>query len=58
MREIFTYGYVGGALGNRCFYPENPTVLDERGACGNVMQGLTAFCHETGNGGYIWKSLT
>ena len=22
MREIFTYGSVGGALGNRCFYPE------------------------------------
>ena len=23
MREIFTYGSVGGAPGNRCFYPEN-----------------------------------
>ena len=22
MREIFTYGSVGGAPGNRCFYPE------------------------------------
>ena len=22
MREIFTYGSVGGALGNQCFYPE------------------------------------
>jgi hypothetical protein len=22
MREIFTSGTVGGALGNRCFYPE------------------------------------
>jgi hypothetical protein len=22
MRGIFTYGSVGGALGNRCFYPE------------------------------------
>jgi hypothetical protein len=22
MREIFTYGSVGGASGNRCFYPE------------------------------------
>ena len=22
MREIFTYGSVGGALGNWCFYPE------------------------------------
>ena len=39
MREIFTYGSVGGATGNRCFYPENPTVRDERGACGNVSHG-------------------
>jgi hypothetical protein len=31
----------------------NSTVRDERGACGNVMQGLVAFCHEAGNGGYI-----
>jgi len=22
MREIFTYGSVGGAPGNRCFYPD------------------------------------
>ena len=22
MREIFTYGSVGGASGDRCFYPE------------------------------------
>ncbi len=22
MREIFTYGSVGGALGNQCFYPD------------------------------------
>ena len=22
MRESFTYGSVGGALGNQCFYPE------------------------------------
>jgi hypothetical protein len=22
MRENFTYGSVGGALGNQCFYPE------------------------------------
>jgi hypothetical protein len=22
MRETFTYGSVGGAPGNRCFYPE------------------------------------
>jgi hypothetical protein len=39
MREIFTSGSVGGALGNRCFYPENPTVRDERGAYGNVGYG-------------------
>jgi hypothetical protein len=31
----------------------NSTVRDERGACGNVMQGLVAFCHEAGNGGNI-----
>jgi len=30
-----------------------PTVRDERGAYGNVMQGLTAVCHEIGNDGYI-----
>ena len=23
MRESFTYGSVGGALGNQCFYPES-----------------------------------
>jgi len=23
MREIFTYGSVGGASGDRCFYPED-----------------------------------
>jgi len=29
MREIFTYGSVGGAPGNRCFYPEiQPQELD------------------------------
>ena len=28
MRETFTYGTVGGALGNRRFYPElNPSIL-------------------------------
>jgi len=26
MREIFTYGSVGGALGNRCFYPETSNI--------------------------------
>ena len=25
MRETFTYGSVGGAPGNRCFYPEPDT---------------------------------
>ena len=34
-------------------YSKNPTVRDERGACGNVMQGLMAVCHEIGNDGYI-----
>ncbi len=29
MREIFTYGSVGGAPGNRCFYPET----DRQGLC-------------------------
>ncbi len=39
-----------GFLGKRCCcQPDsgNPTVRDERGACGNVMQGLAPFCHET-----------
>ena len=26
MGEIFTYGSVGGALGNQCFYPETSNV--------------------------------
>jgi hypothetical protein len=26
MREIFTSGTVGGALGNQCFYPEMQTL--------------------------------
>ncbi len=26
MREIFTSGTVGGALGNQCFYPEMHTL--------------------------------
>ena len=30
MREIFKYGSVGGAPGNRCFYPEQPTGLKPR----------------------------
>ena len=29
MREIFTYGSVGGALGNQCFYPEMFNAKDE-----------------------------
>ena len=29
----------------------NPTVRDEKGACGNVMHGLASFCHEAGNDG-------
>ena len=29
----------------------NPTVRDEKGACGNVMHGLASLCHEAGNGG-------
>jgi len=32
MREIFTYGSVGGALGNQCFYPEMKGIKDERPA--------------------------
>jgi hypothetical protein len=24
----------------------NPTVRDEKGACGNVMHGLASLCHE------------
>ena len=27
MREIFTYGSVGRALGNRCLYPEQDAEL-------------------------------
>jgi hypothetical protein len=30
----------------------------KRGACGNVMHGLTAICHEAGNGGYNGSRLT
>jgi len=26
VREIFTHGTVGGAPGNRCFYPELSTI--------------------------------
>ena len=29
----------------------NPTVRDEKGACGNVVHGLASLCHEAGNGG-------
>jgi hypothetical protein len=32
MREIFTSGTVGGALGNQCFYPE---MLSTREIIGN-----------------------
>ena len=35
MRESFTYGSVGGALGNRCFYPEKMKLMKWRcEACG------------------------
>jgi hypothetical protein len=34
MRETFTYGSVGGAPGNRCFYPELST------ECGLVRGNL------------------
>ena len=27
MREIFTYGSVGGASGDRCFYPEGKRTI-------------------------------
>ena len=30
MREIFTYGSVGGALGNQCFYPETSNIEHRR----------------------------
>jgi len=31
MREIFTSGTVGGALGNQCFYPDNRNFCFDRG---------------------------
>ena len=33
--------------------PGKPAVRDRRGACGNMMHGLMAICHDAGNGGYL-----
>jgi len=36
MREIFTYGSVGGAPGNRCFYPDIQYQCGIHGLSGEV----------------------
>jgi len=45
MREIFTYGSVGGASGNRCFYPEKCEVIFVR----TLNKFLTLLPIETGH---------
>jgi len=55
MREIFTYGSVGGAPGNRCFYLEVDNLLNSRwseinfSGCNKIRRHATlpltqAFC--------------
>ncbi len=38
MREIFTYGSVGGAPGNRCFYPDRAKKIRDLGIGINPMK--------------------
>jgi len=41
MREIFTSGTVGGALGNQCFYPEILSPIEVLGNCTLLDQSHT-----------------
>ncbi len=43
MREIFTYGSVGGAPGNRCFYPEQCLLLTSKVVLGSTADSTTVL---------------